>query len=607
MDPAFDVFRTLDPREIPPSIGQIFGEPRVLAVLPAAAPPATQRAWRALVEGWRTESHQIEIVSDADVGELPADRPVWLLGQENRLAVTAFAGLQGVRADAGTITLDGERLAMATHAAVIVRRHPADPGKAVGWIAGGPMAAIPGLGRKLPHYGRYSYLGFEGDEPTNTVKGEWPTTDSPLSSDLRPAGERAGRLPALTLPTVKALIELPPVFSEKTLSEHVAWLAAPEREGRGLGTKGLQQAAEYIAAQFKSAGLMPGGEKGGYFQTVPIAKGPDGRPTTGANVIGVIPGANADWTGQVALVTAHYDHLGRGWPEAHREHAGALHLGADDNASGVAVLLELARVFASGDKPQRTLVFVAFTGEEAGLLGARHFVANPLPLPLDKVLGVINLDTVGRAGTGKVSILGTGTATEWPHIFRGASFVTGVDSASVPGNFEASDQKVFIERGIPAVQIFTGPHGDYHRPSDTADKVDTAGLVKVATLVREAVAYLGERPTPMTVTITSASGTAAPANAPAPQESGRRVSFGAVPDFAFEGKGVKLGGVTPDSPAAKAGLAAGDVVTSLNGLPVASLQEFSTTLRTLQPGQVVPVRYLRDGEERSATVTVVAR
>ncbi len=610
VDPTFDVFRTLDPREIPPSIGQIFGEPRVLAVLPATASAAVQRAWRELVESWRTGEHEIEVVSDADVRDLPADRAVWLLGQENRLAAGAFAGLPGVRVDGDSVTLDGQRLMLAAQSAVVVRRHPADPAKAIGWIAGGLPKALPGLGRKLPHYGRYSYLGFDGDEPTNTVKGEWPTSDSPLSSDLRPASERAARLPALTLPAGKALVELPPVFSEQTLSEHVAWLAAPEREGRGIGTKGLAQAADYVAARFKAAGLAPGGENGGWFQSVPIDKGPDGQPTQGVNVIGVIPGVNAAWSGQVALVTAHYDHLGRGWPEAHREHAGALHPGADDNASGVAVLLELARVFASGDRPQRTLVFIAFTGEEAGLLGARHYVAHPLPLPLDKVMGVINLDTVGRASSGKISILGAGTATEWPHIFRGAGFVTGIDSTSVPGNYEASDQRVFIERGIPAVQIFTGPHGNYHRPGDTGDKVEGAGLVKVATLVREAVAYLGERPTPMTVTIStsapSASGAAPSTGAPG-QEGGRRVSFGAVPDFAFDGKGVKLGGVTPESPAAKAGLAAGDVITAMNGAPVASLQEFSAVLRSLQPGQVVTVRFVRDGREQETTVTVVAR
>jgi C-terminal processing protease CtpA/Prc len=219
-------------------------------------------------------------------------------------------------------------------------------------------------------------------------------------------------------------------------------------------------------------------------------------------------------------------------------------------------------------------------------------------------MAVINLDTVGRLATGKAMILGAGTATEWPHIFRGASFVTGVDSTSVPGNAEASDQRVFIERGIPAVQIFTGPHADYHRPTDTADRVDAAGLVRIAVLVKEAVAYLAERATPLTVTI----GAGPPeAERPASDSGGRRVSFGAVPDFGFQGAGVRLTDVTAGSPAQQAGLMAGDVVTGIDETSIASLQQFSLLLRTLKPGQQVRVRFVRDGSERETTVTIAAR
>jgi hypothetical protein len=224
------------------------------------------------------------------------------------------------------------------------------------------------------------------------------------------------------------------------------------------------------------------------------------------------------------------------------------------------------------------------------------------------VRGVINLDTVGRLGTGKVSILGAGSATEWPHIFRGASFVTGVESQSVSGNAEASDQRTFLERGIPAVQIFTGPHPDYHRPSDTADKVDLAGLVKVATLAREGIVYLAGRPEPLTNTIAPAAPPAGGALAAAGQAPGaRRVTFGTVPDFAFEGPGLKLSGVTPGSGAEKAGLAAGDVIIKVGDRPIASLRDFSAVLKTLTPGQTVPVVYTRDGKEQTVTVTVGER
>ena len=176
----------------------------------------------------------------------------------------------------------------------------------------------------------------------------------------------------------------------------------------------------------------------------------------------------------------------------HKGDEGKLHPGADDNASGVAVMLELAKALASGEKPQRTIVFVAFTGEESGLLGSKHYVEHPA-FPLEKTIGVINLDTVGRLFDKKVSVIATGSASEWQHIFRGAGFVTGVEGRMIPDALESSDQKSFIDKGVPAVQIFTDPHADYHRPGDTADKIDGPGLVKVATFVKEGIVYLGER------------------------------------------------------------------------------------------------------------------
>ena len=228
------------------------------------------------------------------------------------------------------------------------------------------------------------------------------------------------------------------------------------------------------------------------------------------NVIGVLPGSKAEWKGQSALLTAHYDHLGLGWPDVHKGDEGKLHPGADDNASGVAVLIELAKALASEEKPQRTIVFVAFAGEEAGLLGSKHYVEHPA-FPLDKTIGVINLDTVGRLFDKKVSVIATGTASEWQHIFRGAGFVTGVEGRMIPDALESSDQKSFIDKGVPAVQIFTDPHADYHRPGDTADKIDGPGLVKVATFVKEGIVYLGERDQPLTNTIASMKGAASAA------------------------------------------------------------------------------------------------
>jgi hypothetical protein len=610
VDPSFDVFRLLDPRETAPSIGQIFGEPKVLAVLPSAAPAAEQEAYRKLIEGWRSEAHEPEIRTDAELAQLPEDRAVWLLGRGNALAAKLFASGVDFTIDGTRLAVERESMPLAGHAVVVIRRHPANLEKAIGWIFADGTAALPGLGRKLPHYGKYSYLGFEGSEPTNVLKGQWTATDSPLRLDLRPTAERGTAVAALSLPARRALAELPPVFSQKALLDHVQWLAAAQREGRGIGTKGLDAAAEYIAAAFKVAGLAPGGDGGSWFQSFPSATSPSGAAVTLRNVVGVLPGSKAEWQGQSAVLSAHYDHLGRGWPDVHTGDEGQVHPGADDNASGVAVLLELAKALAAGEKPQRTLVFVAFSGEEAGLLGSKHYVEHPL-FPLEKTMGVINLDTVGRLLDKKVSVIATGTAAEWSFIFMGAGFVTGVEGRMIAESLESSDQKSFIERGVPAVQIFTDPHADYHRPGDTADKIDGAGLVKVATFVKEGIAYLGEREQPLTNRIpkpaaigAGSAGAAPAAGAAAPA---RRVSFGTLPDFAFGGPGVKVAGVTPASPAEKAGVQAGDVLLKVDGKEVANLQAFASILRGLSAGQTVKVVLSRGGASRELEVTVVER
>jgi hypothetical protein len=615
VDPSFDVFRLLDPRETAASIGQIFGEPRILAVLPSKASAAEQDGYRQLVEGWKSDNHHPEVKTDVEVAELPKDRAVWLLGRTNALAAKLFASGGDYALDAQALAVDRESMPLAGHSVVIVRRHPGKLDKAIGWIFADGTVALPGLGRKLPHYGKYSYLGFEGDEPTNVLKGQWTATDSPLRVDLREAAERTTAASALALPARKALAELPPVFSQKALLEHVAWLSAAEREGRGLGTKGLEASAEYIAAAFKAIGLQPGGDNATYFQSFDSAKSPSGARATLRNVIGVLPGSKAEWEGQSALLTAHYDHLGLGWPDVHKGDEGKLHPGADDNASGVAVMVELAKALASAEKPQRTIVFVAFAGEEAGLLGSKHYVEHP-PFPLEKTIGVINLDTVGRLFDKKVSVIATGSASEWQHIFRGAGFVTGVEGRMIPDALESSDQKSFIDKGVPAVQIFTDPHSDYHRPGDTADKIDGPGLVKVATFVKEGIVYLGEREQPLTNTIASMKGAApataapaaaAPTGAPTGAGQGRRVSFGTMPDFAFAGPGVKVAGVTPGSPAEKAGVKEGDVLLKVDDTDVANLQAFSGILRGLAPGQTVKVVLSRAGQEQTLDVTVVER
>ena len=280
---------------------------------------------------------------------------------------------------------------------------------------------------------------------------------------------------------------------------------------------------------------------------------------------------------------------------------------ADDNASGVAVLIELARNFAAGAPPERNLVFVAFSAEEAGLLGSRHYAEHPRPAPLKGIVGVINLDSVGRLEDQPISVLATGSAMEWPFVFRGVSAVTGIPSENIAGAAESSDQRSFIERGVPGVQIFTGAHADYHRASDTPDKVNAAGMVRVATFVKEAAGYLIGREEPMVLTGSTSAPAARTDNPPASTEGQRRVSFGTVPDFAHTAEGVRVESVVPGSPAEQAGIQAGDVLLEMNGETVAGLGAFSDYLKTLAPGDTVTTTVLRDAQTISVAVTLAPR
>lgn len=594
VDPSFDLFRRLHRQEVPPAISQAFGGNQVLMVLPSAAPTPLREAYAALAKSWQQGGAKtVEARWDDALDELPDDRVIWLLGWENRFRPVVHDALAGYefQSTADSVTLAGTTLTRTAHSAVVVARHPADPEKALAWAASDSVAALPGLARKLPHYGKYSYLGFSGDAPDNTLKGQWPVIASPLSVTLV-----NDTVPTLAPEPSAPLAELPPAFSAERMIAHVRHLADPALGGRGLGSPGLDEAADYIVAQLRQAGLQPGSDEGGYLEVWATRSGDPERLMTLRNVVAVIPGRDADQTPKRVVVGAHYDHLGLGWPAVRAGNAGEVHPGADDNASGIAVLLELARVLASGPPPARSVLFVAFTGEEAARLGSRQFV----DVTAADIVGMLNLDTVGRLGSGPLYVLGSSSAREWPYILRGAGYVTGVPVKLVPEPLDASDQVSFIEAGIPAVQLFSGAHADYHRPSDTADKIDGQGLVKVAAVAREVIAHLASSDARLTKT-------AAIPQARAPKETPRRVALGTVPDFAYAGNGVRLAGVNPGSPAKDAGLREGDVVVAVNSNAVDSLSRYAEILRQLAPGDAVTIQFLRGGERREVQTRTVRR
>ncbi len=425
---------------------------------------------------------------------------------------------------------------------------------------------------------------------------------SPLSVTLVQETGVTGVAGEMRLAPRAPLVAPPSVFSTSRLQTDLGVLAAPAMRGRGLGTAELDRAAAYIADRFRDAGLQPGGDGGTFLQTWEERVAELDRTVTLRNVIAVLPGTDPRRAGESLVIGAHYDHLGLGEYGGQTEDRGQVHPGADDNASGVAVLLELARTLAGKPHP-RSLVFVAFTGEEAGRLGSRHYLQQAGAYPLERMIAMVNLDTVGRLGERPLTVLATGTAEEWVDILRGAGYVTGVAVNAVADDIGSGDQTSFIAAGVPAVQFFSGAHADFHRPGDTLDKIDTAGMVKVAQVLKETVDYLADRPRPLTATTL-----AGPPLAAAPDTTPlRRVSLGTLPDYTWNGEGVRLDGVRAGTPAAQAGLRPGDIIVELNGTPVNNLREYAQALKQLQPGDEVGIRYRRKGEEYQTTTRVIAR
>jgi len=604
IDPQFDVFRRLHRNEIPPAVSQAMGAEEVLLVLADQAPADLKQAYRALAMRWQQEKPaQVKVVVDTEVQALPDDRTVWLFGWHNRFRPQLNTALKAYDfvANGDSVRIAGTTLTAQTHSLAVLGRQPHAPDHALGWLAANSAAALPGLGRKLPHYGRYSYLGFTGDAPENMLKGQWPVVNSPLSLPVVQADGATVRFSPASLVPRKALVAPAELFSVDRMQQDIAILADEGLAGRGLGTAQLQQAADYIAQQFRAAGLQPGAADDSYFQTwqQPVEALDNGVVLK--NVVAVLPGSDPRYAGQSLVVGAHYDHLGRGEYNGRRQDHGKVHPGADDNASGIAVMLELARSLKGTPLP-RTLVFVAFTGEETGLLGSRHYVRHAQTYPADSIIAMLNLDTVGRLGDQPLILFGTGSADEWVHIFRGAGYVTGVPVKTVADDFGSSDQTAFIETGIPAVQFFSGSHEDVHRPGDTPDKLDHDGLTRVARVLNEAVRYLAERPEPLQSTLREV-----PRGTAATHASPRRISFGTVPDFTYSGSGVRLEDVRAATPAERAGLRKGDIIIVVNEIPVDDLRAYSAALKQLEPGDDIDVRFLRDGVEKTLHTQVTER
>jgi len=588
VDPQYDVFRILNPSEVPPTLSKIWGSKNNLIILPGNASKEQKEIYNNFAKQWQeSDNDNFSIEYDTDLKELPKDTTAWIIGFENNFAqeINQQLAEYNSKFTGDSVIYENKNLVKKGNSFMFTLFDEKDINKQTIFISIDNENAVAGLIRKLPHYGKYSYLAFSGDEPTNFAKGQWPVLNSPL---VKTFSEDAQKI-SVNEPR-EALATLKPVFSEKRMMSTIKYLASEELKGRGLGTPEIDQAAEYIAQQFEEAGLKP--IKGTYYQKFTHDFKDKGELNL-TNIIGVIPGTDPKLKDEVVVISAHYDHLGFGWPDVRKGNEGKIHYGADDNASGVATIIELAHSMAKTVKPKRTIVFLACTAEEAGLVGSRYFVAHAKDYFSGEIFANVNIDTDGSLFDKKLLVLNANSAKEWKFIFMGTDYTTGVKSEVIDKDLDASDQFAFIEKGIPAIQLFTGATENYHRPTDTFDKIDGKGLVKVAIVCKEVLVYLADREDPMNYT----GKTPGINKAPEKMKTNRRVSTGSIPDFAFRGKGVKIASVMSGSAGEVAGLQAEDIIIELNGEKTDDLKTYSNLLKKYQPNDVVKLKILREDKE----------
>ncbi len=385
-------------------------------------------------------------------------------------------------------------------------------------------------------------------------------------------------------------VQIPP-----GLIEDVQYLSADRLGGRLTGTPGADRAAEYLARRFAAAGLQPA--RGGWFQDFDVSASAPGVATTepgqrhARNVIGILPGRDPDLRREAVIVGAHYDHLGGGeFGSLDPDSTGKIHNGADDNASGAAALVYIARELAAAP-PARTVVFIAFSGEELGLLGSAYYVKHAI-YPLDRTIAMINLDMVGRLKNKRLIVYGTATATEFPALLDSLNWYQGFDLKKQGDGYGPSDQSSFYAAHLPVLHVFTDLHEDYHRTTDDWQKLNFDGLSRVIDFTAGIASALGSRRTPLTFVDVPV-----PSHAGLPGDSvvtgGYGAYLGTIPDMSGNPGGVLLTGVRAGSPADKAGLQSGDVITRIGPHAVPDLQAMTDALRQYKAGDSADIVVVR--------------
>jgi hypothetical protein len=327
------------------------------------------------------------------------------------------------------------------------------------------------------------------------------------------------------------------------------------------------------------------------------------RLTKTDNILGYLPGGDPQVGNEVVVVGAHYDHLGRGGPESlSPKTEGEIHHGADDNASGTAGILELAEAFAfQKNFLKRSLLFMAFSGEEEGTLGSSFFVKNPT-IPFEKIVAMVNMDMIGRMKDSTLIVQGAGTSPIWRELVGKANEGIGLKIKFTDDGYGPSDHSPFYAKEKPVLFFFSGTHTDYHKPSDTWEKINADGEELVLKLAYCTIDKIQALDTPLGYVRTKGDSVRMGGG------SGElRAYLGTIPDYSEELVGVKLSGVREGSPAEKAGIQSGDVIVRFGEKAIRNIYDYTYALGAYKPGEKVEIGLLREGKPLTLSVTLERR
>lgn len=486
----------------------------------------------------------------------------------------------------------------------------------------GPVAFV-GYGLKTPSSGEGSYDAYGGFDVKDKVVLVLAYVPESVSMDRRMelnmyAGGRYKAMAArergakailiVTGPTSPNAGALHPLGFDQSLAGSGIPVISISGETAELLFKGRDKSLKEIQEQLDVENPHAEGAFDLEGVTVAIATEIEHEKSTGHNVIGYLPAGNDDDNAPVIVIGAHYDHLGHGESGslAHKGEEGQIHNGADDNASGTAVLLEIADALSEmhSREPDRFpfgVVFAAWSGEEIGVIGSNYWVQHPT-IAKERIAAYINFDMVGRMKDNTLMLQGIGSSSAWPALIEKRNVVSGFNLKLQEDPYLPTDTYAFYPNGVPVIAFFTGSHVDYHRPTDDIETLNYDDMERIASFAMNLtldVMARGERPEYVKVT---------PSSEHAGTRASMRIFLGTIPDYS-EGdiEGVKLTGVRADGPADKAGLMGGDVIVELAGKEIKNIYDYTYALDALKIGEPTPVVVVRSGERVSLTIVPEAR